>query len=127
MSAPVTAILHVTADAADACRTEPGDQTPEGKHWYYRIEHPSNRQCWYLRDVVERPAQAGLARRPEKAAEATADTPAPQRSLADAHAELPWPQTRIEQNTTASVPQPPQSMPRAGSARMCWKARRADR
>ncbi len=25
-------------------------RTPQGSHWYYRIEHPSNRHCWYLRD-----------------------------------------------------------------------------
>jgi hypothetical protein len=108
--APFTAILQVAADAAENCRTEPGDQTPEGKHWYYRIEHPSNRQCWYLRDLDGRPAQAGLAQRPERAVEPKAETPAPQRSLADAHAELPWPQPRIEQSTTASAQQP-QAMP----------------
>ena len=103
---PVTAILHVPAEAADACRTEPGDQTPEGKHWYYRIEHPSNRQCWYLRGEGEQSAQP----RSEKSVEPKAETPAPQRSLADAHAELPWPQPRVEQNP-ASIPQRPQAMP----------------
>jgi hypothetical protein len=110
MGAPVTAILHVTANAADACRTEPGDQAPEGKHWYYRIEHPSNRQCWNLRDIGERPAQAGLTQRSEKAVEPKAETPEVQRSLADAHAELPWPQTRVEQDAT-STPQRSQTVP----------------
>ena len=103
---PVTAILHVSADAAEGCRTEPGDQTPDGKHWHYRIEHPSNRQCWYLREEGERPAQP----RSEKSVEPRAETQTPQRSLADAHAELPWPQTRVEQNP-ASIPQRPQAMP----------------
>src|SRR5271165_642204 len=97
--APVTAILHVSANAAEGCRTEPGDQTPDGKHWHYRIEHPGNRQCWYLRSEGEQPAQP----RSEKPVEPRADTAAPQRSLADARAELPWPQTRVEQNT-ASIP-----------------------
>ena len=109
MGAPVTAILHVTADAADACRSEPGDQTPDGQHWYFRIEHPSNRQCWYLRDIGE-PAQAGLPQRSERAAQPKAETPAAQRSLADAHAELPWQQTRVEQNATG-IPQRPQTAP----------------
>jgi hypothetical protein len=103
---PVTAILHVNADAAEGCQTEPGNQTPDGKHWYYRIEHPSNRQCWYLRGEGEQPAQA----RSEKSVEPRAETPAPQRSIADAHAELPWPQTRVEQNP-ASIPQRSQAMP----------------
>src|ERR1700674_3316894 len=95
---PVTTILHVPADAAEGCRTEPGDQTPDGKHWHYRIEHPGNRQCWYLRGEGEQPAQAGLASPPrsEKAVEPGAETAAPQRSLADAHAELPWPQRSEE-------------------------------
>jgi len=109
--APLTAILQGTADAAESCQTLPGDQTPEGKHWYYRTEHPSNRQCWYLRDEGEGPAQAGVTQRTEKPVEPKAETAAPQRSLADAHAELPWPQPRIEQNTSASTPQQPQAMP----------------
>jgi hypothetical protein len=104
--APVTAILHAKADAAEGCRTEAGDQTPEGKHWYYRMERPGNRQCWYLRDEGERRAQP----RSEKSVEPKAETPAPQRSLADARAELPWPQPRVEQDTT-SVARAPQAMP----------------
>jgi len=100
-------ILRVTADAADGCQTEPGSQTPQGKHWHYRIEHPGNRQCWYLRDVGGKPAQADLPQRSEQPAEA----PPSQHSVADAHAELPWPQTRAEQSTRTSVPQPPPAMP----------------
>jgi hypothetical protein len=109
--APFTAILQVAADAAENCRTEPGNQTPEGQHWYYRIEHPGNRQCWYLRGEGESPAQAGATQRSENPVEPKAEAPAPQRSLADAHAELPWPQPRTEQNTTAIAPQRPQAMP----------------
>jgi hypothetical protein len=103
---PVTAILYVSADAAEGCQTEPGDQTPDGKHWHYRIEHPSNRQCWYLRGEGEQPAQP----RSGTSVEPRAETPAPQRSLADARAELPWPQTRVEQNP-AGIPQRAQAMP----------------
>ena len=103
---PVSAILHVSADAAEGCQTEPGNQTPDGKHWYYRIEHPSNRQCWYLRGEGEQPAQP----RSVMPIEPKAETPVPQRSLADAHAELPWPQTRVEQNP-ASTPQRAQAIP----------------
>jgi len=109
--APFTVTLHAAADAAENCRTEPGGQTPEGKHWYYRIEHPSNRQCWYLRGEGESPVQAGATQRSENPVEPKAETPAPQRSLADAHAELPSPQPRIEQNTNAGIPQQRQAMP----------------
>jgi hypothetical protein len=109
--ATITTISYLAADAAEGCRTEPGDQTPDGKHWYYRIEHPGNRQCWYLRGEGEKPAQAGVTQRSEKAAEPPAETSTPQRSLADAHAELPWPQPRVQQDTAASMPQRPQAMP----------------
>src|SRR6202000_2704204 len=38
----------IPARAADECLTAPKGETPGGSHWYYRIEHPSNRHCWYL-------------------------------------------------------------------------------
>jgi hypothetical protein len=109
--AAITTISHLAANAAEACRTEPGDQTPDGKHWRYRIEHPGNRQCWYLRDIGGRPPQGGSAQQSDKAVEPRAESPAPQRSLADAHAEYPWPQPRIEQNNPANIPQRPQATP----------------
>src|SRR5262245_55438130 len=36
--------------AADECLSKPNRPTPQGQHWYYRIDHANNgRQCWYLR------------------------------------------------------------------------------
>ncbi len=40
--------------AADDCIVKPSSQTPQGQHWYYRTDHESKRQCWYL--GPERPA-----------------------------------------------------------------------
>jgi hypothetical protein len=37
-----------TALAAD-CLTAPNSPTPEGSHWYYRMDWPNQRKCWYLR------------------------------------------------------------------------------
>lgn len=38
-----------TAQAkADQCLRRPGATTPKGSHWYYRIDRPSGRRCWYL-------------------------------------------------------------------------------
>ncbi len=34
--------------AADDCITKPGAAPPQGSHWYYRLDHANNRQCWYL-------------------------------------------------------------------------------
>ena len=41
------AIPHA-ANAAE-CLTEPRQDTPQGQHWYYRLERGTKRHCWYLR------------------------------------------------------------------------------
>ena len=41
--------------AADDCLAKPNEPTPQGQHWYYRIDHANNgRQCWYLRAAIGR-------------------------------------------------------------------------
>ena len=41
--------------AADDCLANPNGPTPQGQHWYYRIDHANNgRQCWYLRAEIGR-------------------------------------------------------------------------
>jgi hypothetical protein len=37
-----------TGRAADDCMTKPGAATPQGSHWYYRLDRTNHRQCWYL-------------------------------------------------------------------------------
>ena len=38
-----------TTHAADECLAKPTGPTPQGQHWYYRIDHANNnRQCWRL-------------------------------------------------------------------------------
>jgi hypothetical protein len=94
--APLAILSRGAARAADDCLSAPKDVTPEGSHWYYRIDHPTKRHCWYLRTEGERLSQTA----PPTSSRATnpiaprAETPA-QRSIADAHAELPA-QTTIE-------------------------------
>ncbi|MPZ38265.1 MAG: hypothetical protein GEU95_09375 [Rhizobiales bacterium] len=73
---------------ANECLARPGKTTPRGSHWYYRLERPSGRRCWYLGSAgakvrrsatgqnavptpVPRPAQE------EPAEQIAADTPAP--------------------------------------------------
>ena len=36
------------AHAADTCLTAPKGPAPQGSHWYYRVERPSQRKCWRL-------------------------------------------------------------------------------
>jgi hypothetical protein len=95
--APLATLSHNAARAADECLAAPKDETPEGSHWYYRIDHASKRQCWYLRDEGEKLSQSAApnSSRSAKPISPKAGTPM-QRSIADAHAELPA-QTRIEQ------------------------------
>ncbi|GLH80572.1 hypothetical protein SSBR45G_54810 [Bradyrhizobium sp. SSBR45G] len=43
------AIEFKPASAADECLTKPAG-TPAGKHWFYRVDRTTKKQCWYLRD-----------------------------------------------------------------------------
>ncbi len=96
------------ARAADDCLAEPKRTTPQGKHWYYRIERPSKRQCWYLGDEGHRVSQAPDDKRADAAPQQIppAEQPAqqspqaapkitPKNLVADARAEF---------TDTASVP-----------------------
>ena len=77
------------APAADECLLAPKAETPEGSHWYYRIEHPSNRHCWYLREEGDAHAQTAPSNS-SAAAQPVApklDKPMPG-SVANARAEL---------------------------------------
>ena len=100
---PLTTVSHSAVPAADDCLSKPKGQAPEGSHWYYHIDRASKRHCWYLGEEREKLSRA----RPQDSAP-IADPASPQkdtatqRPVADAHAELPLPQTRVEQET--SVP-----------------------
>ena len=81
--APVVAVLLVAsagvslnpvdARAEANCLTAPGAQAPPGRHWFYRIDRPQQRKCWYLRaqgaaeataKVPPKPTRAHCVRRP---------------------------------------------------------------
>src|SRR5258705_8500156 len=90
VGAPLTTISDSAAGADDECLSSPKDQTPQGGHWYYRIDRVTKRHCWYLKVDDEKPSQA--AARP-----VSPKVVAPfQRSIAEARAELPT-QGRNEQ------------------------------
>jgi hypothetical protein len=106
--AALTTMSHSQTPAADDCLAGPKDHAPQGGHWYYRIEHPSNRHCWYLKDEHDKVAQTAPpnASAPAKPMAPAAETAMP-RSIADAHAELPAPQTPDATNTPpANAPDP---------------------
>jgi hypothetical protein len=97
LGSPLATLSPSAARAADDCLAAPKkDQTPQGGHWYYRIDHATKRNCWYLREEREQLSQT-TAPKPSQPAQPVAPKPETtmQPSIADAHAELP-PQTRID-------------------------------
>ena len=89
---PLTTSSH--GAAAEECLSGPNDKAPGDGHWYYRIDRATKRHCWYQREGGEKlsPSNSAASAPPIAAKPA----PAALRSVADAHAELPW-QSRIEQ------------------------------
>jgi hypothetical protein len=84
--------------AADDCLSGPKDKTPDGSHWYYRIDRATKRHCWYLRGEDGKPLQIVAPPPPLSARAALPNAEATmQRSIADARAALP-PQTRVKQD-----------------------------
>jgi hypothetical protein len=77
---PLATISHGATPAADDCLSGPKDPAPNGSHWHYRIDHATKRHCWYLKG--EKLSQSAAPN------SSTAETTT-QRSIADAHAELP--------------------------------------
>ena len=77
---PLATISHGATAAAEDCLSGPKDPAPNGNHWYYRIDHATKRHCWYLKG--EKLSQSAAPN------SSTAETTT-QRSIADAHAELP--------------------------------------
>jgi hypothetical protein len=103
---PLTTASHGETPATDDCLSAPKGDAPAGNHWYYRIDHSTKRHCWYLRaqgDRVSQGAPQNILPSP-KAPPAQTETVA-QRSLADAHAELPA-QTNRYDSPSADLPPP---------------------
>ena len=88
--APLATVSYGAADPTDECLSGPKGQTPQGSHWYYRVEHTSKRHCWYLADQREPLSQTAAPNSLCLAQAASADAKAAmQTSVTDAHAELP--------------------------------------
>jgi hypothetical protein len=116
-SAPIAMIPLSASGAVEECLTTPKDETPAGKHWYYRSERGTKRQCWYLRDEGETSSQTTTSRPAWRAAPEVAPDRAAKlaRSAADAHAELPLPQTLVEADVNISPTTPAPSVDPRGA------------
>jgi hypothetical protein len=54
-SVTLVVAMNGAAHAADNCLSGPKGAAPKGSHWYYRIDHASKRNCWYVRAEGEKP------------------------------------------------------------------------
>jgi hypothetical protein len=85
------------SSAADDCLATPNGPTPQGQHWYYRIDHANDgRQCWYLRAETDRVqktnssnAMAQAIPAPTRPTTPAAETPLG-KNTAPAAAPIPW-------------------------------------
>jgi hypothetical protein len=94
---PFTTASHGATEAADSCPSRPKGAPPQGGHWYYRIDHATKRNCWYLgeeKEKLSRPAPEH-SKRPTNSVSSPSSA-STRRSIANARAELPPPQTRVD-------------------------------
>src|SRR4051794_1730827 len=103
---------------ADNCLSGPKGAAPAGSHWYYRIDRPTKRKCWYVGEEKNKTAKAAATQEsaPQESlssssAEAANSVPPQQnagvsKSVANARAEWPSPQSSVTQDAsvTAAVP-----------------------
>lgn len=88
--AAITTIQFSSAVAAGECLAKPKEETPAGKHWFYRSDRATKRQCWYLREDDAPSRGASLAGQKSAAAPRKAHTDFTE-TTANARAELPTP------------------------------------
>ena len=102
----VTASQGAPAEA-EKCLSGPKGAPPAGGHWYYRVDRATKRACWYVGDAKEKVARAAPEASPPAADSASppnsANTPS---SIANARAEWPLPQSRVEQGTSSVLTAP---------------------
>jgi hypothetical protein len=104
---PLATIAQGATTSADtSCLSGPKGVAPQGGHWYYRIDRATKRHCWYVGEAKQKPARTASenSQPAANAAASPADTTI-QPSIANARAELPSLQTRIEETNAANAQQ----------------------
>jgi hypothetical protein len=116
-SVALTTESNSAAPAADECLSGPSNPAPEGGHWYYRVDRATKRHCWYLGDAREKHSRAALQNSaPSENPISSRNETATRLSIADAHAELPVLQTRVEREAGATTAWTPAAVANAASA-----------
>jgi hypothetical protein len=114
-SAAVTILQFHPASAADDCLTKPKGVAPSGQHWYYRSDHATKRQCWYLGDESSRGASLGVRKSAAVVAHRHHQL---SQAAADARAEFPSPAvpaTDVKRDLVAAAPAAMPAVPLAES------------
>jgi hypothetical protein len=99
-SVALVVAMDGAAHAADNCLSGPKGAAPKGSHWYYRIDHVTKRNCWYVRAEGEKPVAPQNSSLTQ--ASPQAETPL-QPSIANARAEAS-PADIGQPNGTAAMP-----------------------
>jgi hypothetical protein len=100
ITASLAGLFVSVSRAADDCLAKPNAAAPPGSHWYYRVDRPTHRQCWYLgpegREVRTRGREDGSPARSR-----------PSNTIAQTAAQTPTPvETAEAQGAGPSVPEP---------------------
>jgi hypothetical protein len=74
------------AGANEACLSGPKGAAPKGSHWFYRIDHATKQNCWYVRAEAGKPVASQTP--PVAQTPPQAETPPLQPSVANARAEV---------------------------------------
>jgi len=88
------------AAPAETCLGAPKGVAPQGSHWYYRIDRPSSRRCWYL------------AEKGQKVARRAAPRPMPQAEPDEETETARAPAASVPDTPAANVPPAPAAEPR---------------
>src|SRR3954452_18154360 len=83
-SVTLVVAMNEAVRAAATCLSGPKATAPKGSPWYYRIDHATKRNCWYVRAEGEKPAASQISSVSQTSP--PAETPL-QPSVADARAE----------------------------------------
>jgi hypothetical protein len=110
--APFVTASHGAPAEADKCLSGPKGAPPAGGHWYYRVDRATKRACWYVGDAKQ-DSKEKVARAAPETSPPAADSASPPNSvstppsIANARAEWPLPQSRVEQETSVfTAPRP---------------------
>ena len=98
---------HGPARADDACLSAPKATTPQGSHWYYRVERGTKRHCWYLGDERGKTAQTATPKPVSPVT--TADEPSQKPRAAPLQPSVANARAEFTDTNNGKAPSPPSS------------------